>query len=87
MAFIPHLLERDMIVTLDHPKRGDFRVPGGTIKLPDSPPGVKVAHLVGQHADEVLGELLDYGESELAELREQNLLACASHLQKWGGGP
>ena len=71
----PHLLEREMIVTLEHPKRGAFKVPGCPIKLTDSPAEVKVAPLLGQHTDEVLAEILGFDEAELAELREQKLIS------------
>lgn len=70
----PHLAAREMIVTLEHPKRGPFMMPGSPVKLSDSPTELRVAPLLGQHTDEVLKDVLGFGERELAELREQRLI-------------
>ena len=69
----PHLAERGMIVTLEHPQRGPFMMPGCPVQLSDSPAEPKIAPLLGQHTEEVLRELLGFGEAELAELKEQRL--------------
>ena len=71
----PQLAAREMIVTLEHPVRGPFMMPGCAIKLSDSHAETRIAPGLGQHTDEVLRELLDLGEEELAELREQHLIA------------
>jgi formyl-CoA transferase len=70
----PHLVQREMIVTLEHPVRGAFTMPGCPIKLSDSPARPSIAPSLGQHTDEVLRELLNLGEEELSELREQHLI-------------
>ncbi|MCH8225133.1 MAG: CoA transferase [Chloroflexi bacterium] len=69
----PHLAARGMIITLDHPQRGPFMMPGCPVQLSDSPVEPKIAPLLGQHTEEVLTEILGFGESELAELKEQKL--------------
>jgi len=70
----PQLAAREMIVTLDHPERGPFMVPGCPVKLSDSAAEPAIAPALGQHTDEVLGEILGFGPEELAELREQHLI-------------
>ena len=70
----PHLAERGMIVTLEHPIRGPFQMPACSIQLSDSFVPPKIAPALGQHTDEVLRELLGLGDQELAELREQRLI-------------
>ena len=71
----PHLAQREMIVTLEHPVRGPFTMPGCPIKLSDSPARPSIAPELGQHTDEVLRELLDLGKQELSDLRDQHLIA------------
>lgn len=70
----PHLEERDMIITLEHPKRGPFMMPGCPIKLDDSPVEPTIAPLLGQHTDEVLSEVLGFEEKDLVDLREQHVI-------------
>ena len=71
----PQLAAREMIVTLEHPIRGPFMMPGCAVKLKDSPAQPKIAPLLGQHTEEVLSEMLGYGEKEFAELRQQAVIA------------
>ncbi len=64
-----------MIVTIDHPDRGEFMVPGCPVKLSDSPVALRPAPLLGQHTAEVFGEILGYEEGDLAELTEDRVIA------------
>ena len=61
-----HLAERGMITTLEHPKRGAFMMPACPVQLSDSPADLRVAPLLGQHTDEVLAEVLGFGDEALA---------------------
>ena len=70
----PHLAAREMVSTLEHPVRGPFMTPGCPVKLSDPSAEPPIAPTLGQHTDEVLRELLDFGAEELAELREGNLI-------------
>ena len=56
---------REMYVELDHPQRGKWYNLGCPIKLSDSPVEVERSPLLGEHTDEILGEVLDYGGDEI----------------------
>lgn len=54
----PQVLARDMVVTATHPTAGELRMVGNPVKLSAQPPAVRLAPpLLGEHTDEVLGEL------------------------------
>ena len=53
-----------MIGTLEHPQRGAFMMPSCPVQLSDSPAEPKIAPLLGQHTEEVLKDLLGFGEEE-----------------------
>jgi formyl-CoA transferase len=64
-----HVRLREMIVDLDHPERGKWFNLGCPMKLSDSPVEVKRSPLLGEHTDEILREVLAYGENEIGELQ------------------
>ncbi|MBS0450472.1 MAG: formyl-CoA transferase [Proteobacteria bacterium] len=61
------------LVEVDHPKRGKYLTVGNPIKLSDSPTEVTRSPLLGEHTDEVLGQL-GYSADEVAVLREQKVV-------------
>ncbi|MEE9286080.1 MAG: CoA transferase, partial [Dehalococcoidia bacterium] len=70
----PHLIEREMVVVMDHPVRGPVTLLGCPVKLSESPVRVLPSPLLGQHAADVYQELLGYDEERLARLREQGIV-------------
>ena len=70
----PHLKERGMITTMDHPVRGSFDMPGFPVQLQDSPVEMEPAPLLGQHTAEVLERLLGLTSEDLAQLKEEAII-------------
>jgi formyl-CoA transferase len=70
----PFLRERGMFVELEHPVRGKFVMPGFPVKMSNSHVPVSPAPLLGQHNEEVLGEVLGYSSEKVARLREEKVI-------------
>ena len=69
LAVDEHVRLREMVVDVPHPERGTFLNVGCPIKLSDSPPEVRPSPLLGEHTDELLGEILGYDQGRIDELR------------------
>jgi formyl-CoA transferase len=63
-----------MIVTIDHPVRGKFTMPGCPVQLEDSPVEVTSAPLFGQHNREVYGGLLGFNDGDLEQLKRDSVI-------------
>lgn len=71
----PHLRAREMIVDLPHAKLGRIPVTGVPFKLSKSPGSID--HLgpeLGQHNEEIYGELLGLSTSEIEQLRTDGVI-------------
>ena len=69
----PHLMARNYFVEIDHPYTGPLRYPGAQFKMSETPHRVGRAPLLGEHTDEVLGEL-GYKNEDVARLRAQGAI-------------
>lgn len=66
---------REMFLDCDHPVAGHIKLNGNPVKLMDSMPRLRwAAPELGQHNEEIYGELLGLGEEKLAELRENKVI-------------
>ncbi len=68
------LLAREMIVEVEDPARGDYKMIGCPIKLEKSPVKVTAAPRYGEHNDEILTSVLGVAPEELPELRQQGVI-------------
>ncbi len=73
LAEEPSLRATGTVVEVDHPKRGKYLTVGNPIKLSDSITEVKRSPLLGEHTDEVLGEL-GYGAQDIAGFRAKKVI-------------
>ncbi len=65
------------VVEVDHPTRGPYLTVGNPIKLSDSPADVRRSPLLGEHADEVLRDVLRYSDKEIAAIKASGALSAA----------
>jgi formyl-CoA transferase len=70
----PHLRKREMFVTIQHPVRGDFVMPGWPVKMSDSYVKVTTSPLLGQHNEEVLTEIVGLKNDEVKQLKEEHVI-------------
>jgi crotonobetainyl-CoA:carnitine CoA-transferase CaiB-like acyl-CoA transferase len=71
----PHLVEREYLVDVAHPVMGTVRTMGAPVRLPESPGGTREgAPLLGQHNAEVYGTLLGLSNTDLDQLRDDDVI-------------
>ncbi len=68
-----HLIERGMVVPMEHPMRGTFMMPGNPVQLSDSPTTVTRAPLLGEHNPDVYSRL-GYTEADLLRLKDEGVI-------------
>ena len=70
-----HFAARKAIVTMAHPQLGDFPMQNVVPKLSDTPGEVRwVGPELGEHTDEVLGDVLDLDEAARSALRDAGVI-------------
>ena len=69
-----HLIDRGMIVTIEHPQRGRMAIPGNPVRMSDSPTDVTRAPLLGEHSAEVYGKLLGFDAAAVEALKKDGVI-------------
>ncbi len=70
----PNLLERGMVVEVEHAARGRIKMLGSPIKLSDSPVQVTASPLLGANNAEIYGSLLGLDAKKLEELKGEKVI-------------
>ena len=70
----PHLETREMILDIDYPTRGAYKTVGCPVKLSDSPADVTRPPLLGEHTEDLLGEVCGLDPDEIRRLREEGVV-------------
>ena len=70
----PAMAERGMVVDVKHPKRGMFKTVGCPIVLSDSPVEIRTSPSLGEHNEEVLKEVMNYGKEDLEQLKAEGVI-------------
>jgi crotonobetainyl-CoA:carnitine CoA-transferase CaiB-like acyl-CoA transferase len=69
LANDPHVRETGMIVEIENPTGGTYLMPDIPLKMSGTPPSIRRRPPgLGEHTDEVLGEIPEFDDSRLAEL-------------------
>ncbi len=71
----PQVVHRQMVVEVPHPKFGNVKQVGISIKLSDTPGEIRsLAVPLGRHTEETLSDL-GYSKAEIEKLRQENVIA------------
>jgi formyl-CoA transferase len=70
----PALQKREMIVTVDHPKRGKFTLPGWPVKMSESHVAVDRSPMLGEHNTAIYAEWLGLTARDLEDLKAQDII-------------
>ena len=70
----PEVQARGMVVTVDHPARGPFTMPGWPVKMTESRVDVTASPLLGQDNADVYRDWLGYSADDLERLRAEGII-------------
>jgi CoA:oxalate CoA-transferase len=71
----PQVLQRRMVVEMDHPIIGKLKVTGNPVKMSECKEEVFAPHpTLGQHNGEILGNLLGYSKEKIEELKKNQVV-------------
>jgi succinate--hydroxymethylglutarate CoA-transferase len=65
-----------MVTEVEHPDCGPIKLVNTPVKYSGATPGVRTPPpTLGQHTDEILGSMLEYGEADIARLKEEGVVS------------
>jgi crotonobetainyl-CoA:carnitine CoA-transferase CaiB-like acyl-CoA transferase len=74
----PQVLDRDMVVDVQHANGGTVKLVGNPVKMSATPPDASrqftTPPLLGQHTEEVLMGILHYSQGQIADLRGEEAI-------------
>lgn len=74
----PQVLDRDMVVSVEHALGGEIKVVGNPIKMSATPPEARKRFIsppvLGQHSEEILANLLGYPKEKIEDLRKEGVI-------------
>ncbi len=70
----PQVLTRNMIIEMDHPKTGKYKLAGNPIKASESEEFLSPPPLLGEYTVEVLKDVLEYSDEKIDELLEEKVI-------------
>ncbi|KAJ5140115.1 hypothetical protein N7448_003523 [Penicillium atrosanguineum] len=71
-----HVKARGMITEVEHPECGPIKLVNTPIKYSEATPGVRTPPpTLGQHTDEILGTMLEYGKADIAKLKAEGVIS------------
>ncbi len=72
----PHLIERDMFITVEHKKAGLVKVVNFPVKFSETPVQIKTASpIIGEHNETVLKEILGYTDEQIEALKKSSAIS------------
>jgi formyl-CoA transferase len=71
----PQVLAREMVLEMEHPSTGKYKVIGSPMKLSETPVQYRIPPpLLGEHTAEVLKDILGYTQAEISRLKEEKVI-------------
>ncbi|MQF49036.1 CoA transferase [SAR202 cluster bacterium AC-647-N09_OGT_505m] len=71
----PHVIERGMLVEMDHPQIGKFQAPGPPYDFSGTPWRIaSPAPTLGQHNNEIICDRLGYSREDLVKMRQRSVI-------------
>lgn len=71
----PQIACREMLIEQESPVIGKVKFPGSPLKLQETPPDTSMrAPLLGEHTEEILKDVLHYSNSEIEQIKLQNII-------------
>ncbi len=71
----PHVIERGIVTEITHPVTGTIKMVGIPIRYYETPGAVRLPPpRLGEHNDEILGDLLGYNENAIDVLRKEGVI-------------